>query len=88
MDSDPLFADLINGNVPILTVLECRDAPDNAGFQIVRSDGTVVGAGSGTKGGRPNMCVTEVQGQSPTYQLITPEEDQACRALLVAACPL
>ncbi len=81
-----LFADFVNGVAPIVATLECRDDPDNAGILAVLAGGTVAGAASGTKGGRPNQCGTQVQGSPPEFIEITPEQDAVCRALLVAAC--
>ncbi len=87
VSQNSLFADFVNGQVPIQEVLDCRDVSDHTGILVLRTDGTTAGAASGTKKG-PAMCGTQVLGGEPIFIPVTLEEDTACRALLRAACPI
>ena len=85
--SNSLFSDLVNGVVPVAQFLECRDEEDNTGVLVLQTDGTIVGAASGTKGGRPPMCGTQVYNDPPNFIEITASQDATCRALLSTICP-
>lgn len=83
VEQDPLFADLVLGASPILS---CQDQPDNTALLAELGGGT--GAFSGTKGGRPNQCGTFTLPNSFNVRLVTPGEDESCRALIRMACSI
>ena len=89
VSENDLFRDFVENQLDILAVVECRDDLDMAGALYVLTNGTTVGAASGTRGNRPNQCGTQnlVSGATD-FIPITPQEDEACRELLRAACPL
>jgi hypothetical protein len=85
--ANSLFADFVNGLVPIMTLIECRDNADSTGIFVVRTDGSLAGAASGTRNGGPPMCGTQVNYAHSDFITITPGEDAACRSLLRTVCP-
>lgn len=84
--TNSLFSDFINGQVPVMSYLQCKDNPDHTGVLVMRTDGSIAGAFAGTRGG-PLLCGTQVGNDPPTALAVTPGEDAACRAALRAVCP-
>lgn len=88
-ESNELFQDFVEGSLNILTVLECRDTPDMAGLLYVLTNGTTVGAASGTRLNSLSQCGTiNLVTGATDFIPVTPEEDEVCRKLLRVACPL